>query len=278
VPELPEVETIVRGLRRAILGATIDHVQVLWPGVVADPSVSDFCEQLCGARVTSVRRRAKYLCIQVPPRWLIVHLRMTGRMLYRPNGDASLEADKHVHLVIHLASGGHVYYRDVRKFGRFWLRDDPESLLEGLGPEPLAPGFTGQVFRAMLWSHHRQLKPALLDQKFLAGLGNIYVDEVLWHARLHPLRHTDELTSDEAGRLYAAILDVLTDAVEHKGTTLRDYSTVDGNIGQHQFALVAYGRDGEPCLRCGCPIERVVVGQRGTHYCPVCQQAPLGSV
>ena len=271
MPELPEVETIVRGLRHSVVGQTVASVVVRWPGVVASPTPRGFERGLLGAAVRSVARRGKYILIHAPPCWLVVHLRMTGRLIHQSAVDDSSELDRHVHAIIGFTSGSRLYYRDVRKFGRFWLVREPERLLSGLGPEPLSDEFTMRRFGQMLQSRRRQIKPALLDQAFLAGLGNIYVDEALWLAGLHPLRRTNTLTEQEAACLYAAIRGVLTDALQHRGTTLSDYRTLEGDAGGHQYALEVYGRKGAPCSRCGHPIERTVVGQRGTHYCPFCQ-------
>jgi formamidopyrimidine-DNA glycosylase len=175
-------------------------------------------------------------------------------------------------LLLRFASGGALYFRDPRKFGRISLVADPAPLVGKLGPEPLEASFTAEALGALLAGRRRQLKPALLDQTLVAGLGNIYVDEALWRAGLHPLRKADSLSDGEIARLRDAIHDVLANAVAHKGTTLRDYRNPAGEPGDNQFFLAVYHRQGEPCQRCGTPIERMVVGQRGTHICAQCQR------
>jgi formamidopyrimidine-DNA glycosylase len=271
MPELPEVETVARILRGRIVGETIADVQVNWERTIEGWEVSAFRETLRGRTITGIGRRGKYILIEVPPQWLIVHLRMTGRLCDCSVRDDPLLSDKHVHVSLRFASGRVLYFWDLRKFGRFWLVDNPQAVVGDLGPEPLDEGFSAAEFVRLLMARRRQLKPALLDQRFLAGLGNIYVDEALWQAQLHPLRRTHTLTQGEAARLYTSIRRVLRDALAHDGTTLRDYRTPCNEPGQHQYMLAVYGRQGEPCPRCGGSIERIVVGQRGTHYCPRCQ-------
>lgn len=273
MPELPEVETVARMLRERILGETIADVQVSWERAIEGWEVPAFREALHGRTVRAVGRRGKHILIHVAPQWLVVHLRMTGRLCDCSRWDDPLLSDKHVHVSLRFASGRVLCFWDMRKFGRFWLVDDPQTVVGDLGPEPLDEAFSAGELGNLLAARRRQLKPALLDQRFLAGLGNIYVDESLWQAQLHPLRHTHTLTSAEAARLHAAIRCVLEEALAHDGTTLRDYRTPCNEPGQHQHALAVYGRQGEPCPRCGGPIERMVVGQRGTHYCPRCQPA-----
>jgi len=273
MPELPEVQVIVDMLEESIVGETIEGVAVGWPKSVATHAPDDFSQRLMGQGITGVSRRAKYVVISLSDGYLICHLRMTGRLLVVSDGDCREAPDKHVHVILDLTGGKTLLFRDLRKFGRFYLVDDPDLVLRGLGPEPLSAQFTIDMLQEMMSSHHRLLKPALLDQRFLAGLGNIYVDESLWEAGLHPLRHSDTLSPSEVQRLHGAIRLVLSRAVANRGTTLRDYRNPQNQPGANQYALAVYHRQGEPCGRCGSMIARSVVGGRGTHYCPVCQPA-----
>lgn len=274
MPELPEVETLARTLRDRVVGDEIRGAEVRWARTVAEPAPEVFTRAILGRRISAVERRAKFLLLTVDPLTLVVHLRMTGRLLVADSPQAPELADTHVHLLLYLASGRVLYFHDARKFGRAWLVEDAAALLDKLGVEPLSPAFTAETLAGLLAGRRRQIKPLLLDQSLVAGLGNIYVDESLWQAQVHPLRRADTLTADEVARLHAAIRDVLGRAVDHRGTTLRDYRDAYDQPGDHQFSLSAYGRAGEPCPRCGLAIARAVVGGRGTHYCPFCQIDP----
>lgn len=274
MPELPEVETIARGLRQTLVGQQVADVAVRWERIVASPSVDEFRTRLLGQTILSVGRRGKYLVFGLSADTLIIHLRMTGQLLCA-GGHTSAPAvacdDPHAHLVLRFTSGAALCYRDVRKFGRFWLVADPAEVLGSLGPEPLDPGLTAERFHAMLLARRRRLKDLLLDQTFLAGLGNIYVDEALWKARLHPRRLGSTLAEEESARLRDAMCAVLRRAIAARGTTLRDYRDAFNTPGSNQDGLAVYGRAGEPCLRCGAAITRDIVAGRGTHICPVCQ-------
>jgi formamidopyrimidine-DNA glycosylase len=274
MPELPEVETIVRKLRLRAVGQRIAGVQVRWPRSVAVPSVERFIGELVGREIQAIERRGKYVVISLfPTKYLLVHLRMTGRLIYAlaDSQPHPLEADPHTHVVLTFASHDKLYFRDTRKFGRLSLVDDPCEVVAGLGIEPLGADFTNEALGLLLGRRRRPLKVALLDQNMLAGLGNIYADESLWLARLSPCRTSDTLAAEEVDRLHKAIGQVLACALEHHGTTLRDYRDPDNQAGANVSCLEAYGRTGEPCSRCGTPIERIIVAQRSTHYCPHCQ-------
>ncbi|MFH1084905.1 MAG: bifunctional DNA-formamidopyrimidine glycosylase/DNA-(apurinic or apyrimidinic site) lyase, partial [Chloroflexota bacterium] len=271
MPELPEVETVARRLRGALVGETVAAVEVRWEGSVATPAAAEFVRLLAGRTVTAVGRRGKFLLLHVDPHWLIVHLRMTGQLLVPDLCAAPPRCDRHVHVILSMASGRQLYFRDARKFGRLWLVPDPAAVVGTLGVEPLDEGLAAEAWAAKLASRRRQLKPALLDQRFLAGLGNIYVDEALWSARLHPLRRTDTLSPAEAERLRAAIRAVLLSALADGGTTMVSFRDPCNEVGGHAPRLDVYGRRGAPCPRCGTAIARLVVGQRGTHVCPRCQ-------
>jgi formamidopyrimidine-DNA glycosylase len=273
MPELPEVETVRRTLQHALHGRSIRNVsRIAWERTVAAPAPEVFKQALLNRTITDVDRRAKYVIIRLDhDEALVVHLRMTGRLTI---ADADVEPDQHTHVVFQLDNGQQLMFRDTRKFGRIALLDAGGlAVLDGkLGPEPLAETLTAAVFRTLLRRRKGRLKPTLLDQKLLAGLGNIYVDEALWIAKLHPLQPIGELDDAQIEALYLAIKQVLTDAINNRGTTLADYRDGWGFEGSNQRFLNVYNRQGEPCPRCGTPIERIVVAQRGTHVCPHCQQ------
>ncbi len=274
MPELPEVETVVRDLRaHGLEGAVIRSVAVRWPRTVGGAPEA-FARALAGRTVARLSRRAKYIVAELDSGCrLLIHLRMTGKLRFAQPGE---RPGAHDHVVIDLSDGRRLIFNDTRKFGRLRLvpygAADP---LAALGPEPLDPSFAFETLRARLRGRQRLLKPLLLDQTVIAGLGNIYVDEALWHARLHPRRCADTLTPAEVRRLHAAIRAVLQRAVDNGGTSLGDgeanFYSVAGRRGRHADELSVFRRDGEPCPRCGAALARLVVGQRGTHICPACQ-------
>ncbi len=277
MPELPEVETVVRDLRRHVVGRTIAAASVYWPRTIAAPGAREFERQIRGLIVLALTRRGKHLVFhlgkpgavhRVPVKYLLVHLRMTGGFsIDAPHA----RRDKHMHVVFRLDDGRQVRFRDPRKFGRMWLVDDPLEVTHKLGPEPLE--ISEKEFGALFGRRRGNLKPLLLDQTFLAGLGNIYVDESLWYARLHPLRRAETLTHAERARLFHAIQRVLTRAIAVGGTSIDVmYKRVNGASGGFQDSLRAFDREKRPCRRCGTPIVKTVVGQRGTHFCPTCQR------
>jgi formamidopyrimidine-DNA glycosylase len=270
MPELPEVETVARGLSAPLVGQIFASVTVRWPRTIAEPAVEEFKEQIVGRRVLSVGRRGKYVVISLDRGYLLIHLKMSGRLQVVPAGEP---LDKHTHTIFDLEGGAQLRFRDVRKFGRVYLVSEMEQVTAKLGPEPLASEFTLHLFRQRLARRSGRLKSLLLNQAFVAGLGNIYADEVLFAAGLHPLRKADTLTGQEQERLYLAIRTVLHRAVTGRGTTLSDggYTDARGRPGEYQDRIAVYGREGEPCRECGASIERIVVGGRSTHYCPCCQ-------
>jgi formamidopyrimidine-DNA glycosylase len=271
VPELPEVETVAQGLRQPLVGRTITGVVVRWPRTVSFPAVDEFQRCIVGRRVAAVGRRGKYVVVELDEGYLLIHLKMSGRLQVVPAGEP---LDKHTHTFFDLDDGQQLRFRDVRKFGRVYLANDPAQVTAGLGPEPLADDFSLDDFRRLLARRSGRLKSLLLNQQFVAGLGNIYADEALFAARLHPLRKADTLTSGEQAHLYEAIRMVLGKAIAGRGTTLDDRGYVDarGQAGAYQDEIAVYGRRGEPCPVCGTPIERLVVGGRSTHFCPHCQR------
>jgi formamidopyrimidine-DNA glycosylase len=276
VPELPEVETVARGLRPALIGRTITAATVRWPRTVGFPAVDEFQARIAGRRVEAVGRRGKYVVVRLDRGHLLIHLKMSGRLQVVAGDDAQ---DRHVHTFFHLDDGRQLRFRDVRKFGRVYLVDQPEQVTARLGPEPLAPDFGLEEFLRLLARRSGRLKSLLLNQEFLAGLGNIYADESLFAAGLHPLRKADSLTPGEQADLYQAIQVVLGRAIEGRGTTLDDQGYVDaeGRAGAYQEEIAVYGRKGKPCLVCQTPIERIVVGGRSTHFCPQCQPISIHS-
>jgi formamidopyrimidine-DNA glycosylase len=271
MPELPEVETVARGLRDPLVGRKIVGVAVHWPRTIACPTEEEFRVLIVGRRATSVGRRGKYLIIGLHEGALLIHLKMSGRLGVVP---ASCPPDKHVHMVLDLDDGNQLRFRDVRKFGRVYLVDDPMQVTSQLGPEPLADDFRLEDFRRLLNRRSGRLKTLLLNQQFLAGLGNIYADEALFVAGLHPLRKADSLTPEEQASLYTAIRTVLSRAIDHGGTTLDDqgYTDAQGRAGAYQERINVYGRKEKPCPRCGTPVERIVLGGRSTHFCSRCQK------
>ncbi len=271
MPEMPEVETIVQSLRRQIVGEVICDVRVRWHRSIDRPGVKEFVEQLGGQGIHDVRRRGKFVIMDLSQRSLLIHLRMTGQLLLCDAPNEALE-EEHVHVILPFASGRVLYFRDVRKFGRFYLVDKADEIVGDLGPEPLAEDFTASALAKLFEGRRARIKSLLLDQHVLAGLGNIYTDESLWKARIHPCRPVDDLDFEEMKRLHSSIRQVLRSAVENRGTTLRSYRDPNNRRGRNQERLTVYGREGEACPRCGRAIERDVVAGRGTYYCPACQQ------
>ena len=270
MPELPEVETVMRGLRAPLEGRTITGATYDWPRTIDRPDAPLFADIIAGQPVRALSRRGKYILVHLQPHTLLVHLRMTGRLYVTPD-EAEHDADRWLRLTLQLDNAHQLRFSDSRKFGRVYLVDDPAEIVGKLGPEPLDDAFTLAVFQERLAGRSGMLKPLLLNQAFIAGLGNIYVDEALFASRLHPRRRTDSLDADDVARLYAAIREALQNGIAHEGASINWYRKPDGSRGAAQKRFNAYGRTGEPCPRCGQPIERIVVGQRGTHICPACQ-------
>ena len=278
MPELPEVETTARLLRPRLVGRRIRDVDVRWARTLGGQTPEELEAGVLGARVTAVRRRAKYVIVDLArgrrsAGALLVHLRMTGRLVVE-RADATPDWSR-VRLGL---DRGALHFLDVRKFGRLrWWADpqDPDGPLAPLGPEPLEEAFTAAGLHAALARKRRALKPLLLDQTFVAGLGNIYVDESLHIAKLHPLERSDDVDRRAAGRLFRAIRSTLEAAIEREGSSFDGfYRTPEGQPGSYQHQFRVYGRGGKPCRRCRAEVERIVVAQRGTHLCPRCQPAP----
>lgn len=265
MPELPEVETIARTLRPALADAAILEADVRWTRTIAVPSAPKFKKQVRGQKILEVSRRAKFLDLRLSTFHLFIHLRMSGDLYIKGKDDAP---EKHDRLRLFLSNQAVLVFNDTRKFGRVWLTDDPASVIGNLGPEPLSEAFTPAWLYENLRKRRRQLKPLLLDQRFLAGLGNIYTDEALHRARLHPQAASDSVSREQAERLHEAIRVTLEEGIRRNGASI-DWVYRGGEF-QNYFRV--YDREGQSCPICGTTIERLVVGQRGTHFCPQCQR------
>lgn len=294
MPELPEVETIARDLVPLVTGATIVYARADWPRMIVHPAADEFPVAIRGRVIEGVGRRAKWILFELSGGLVLaMGVRMTGQVFVVPR---EAPADRHVHLVIGLDDRREIRLRDMRKFARVgvyqrlpggglagWAAgvEDAAAADEGAaadpfrrhGPEPLDERFTLAAFRRRLRARRGRLKPLLLDQSFIAGVGNIYADESLWRARLHPLRSVGTLRPADERRLYAAIREVLAEAIERRGSSVDDYTAPAGD-GEMQEYLAVYQRTALPCMRCGRPLRRIVLGGRGTHFCSWCQRLP----
>jgi formamidopyrimidine-DNA glycosylase len=270
VPELPEVETIVRGLDFAIVGRRIAQAEVRLPKIAQAPPGISFERAVTGQKIAAVRRRGKYAVLELSDgRSLVISLRMTGRLVVAGPHQADFPA---THVVLRFTDGGRLNFADVRTFGRMRLVEPGEPWDRDLGIEPLSSGFTQDAFIGMLAGRTTPVKALLLNQRHIAGIGNIYACEALWEARIRPSRPAKALTKPAIRRLHHAVVDVLTRAIELRGTSVDDYVDADGLRGGFQNVLSVYGRLGEPCPRCGGPIVRTVLAQRGTWWCRRCQR------
>lgn len=275
MPELPEVETVRRTLEQLVVGRTIERVTVRLPRIIQRLEPGAFALELAGQTIREIGRRGKFLRFVLDDWTMVSHLRMEGRYgLY----DAAEEPEPHTHVFFRFTDGKELRYRDVRQFGTMELFRHGEEWekppLAKLGMEPLEPDFTVRALKAKLAKSAAKIKPLLLDQTKVAGIGNIYADEALYRARIHPERTADSLTGPEWKRLHAAIVDTLTEAVAAGGTSVKSYVNGQGEMGMFQQQLNVYGRKGEPCPRCGRPVAKTTVGGRGTHFCPRCQKPP----
>ena len=262
MPELPEVETVVRGLRDRIVGETIVDMEVPWEKAFAPLEAYD---RLVGQTIRDVTRRAKYIIMHLDQGFLSVHLRMTGRLTLLPE-------TRHVSVIFHFRSGQSLTFKDMRKFGRIQYGSTLDELLPPLGPEPLSADFDAESFTTALRQRSRQVKPLLLDQSFVAGLGNIYVDEALFQAGIHPASRADRLPKTRARALHQAIQKILSASIQSQGTTVVNFVHGDDQSGSYQAALNVYGKEKAPCVQCGGLVRKIRLGQRGTHFCPRCQR------
>jgi len=274
MPELPEVESIARRLREGVdqcpslLGIRISTATLHWQRCLVTPNRDQFLSRIQQQEIVKIYRRGKFLAFELSEDTLLFHLRMSGDLLVQADRNTAM---RHVRLTLELDNGFALLFLDPRKFGRIWLVHQPEELFADLGPEPFDPNLTVTQFHSLLHKVKRQLKPLLMDQSFLAGLGNIYTDEALHRAGLHPLVISNQLTIDQATALLTSIREVLSEGIQRNGASI-DWVYRGGDF-QNYFAV--YQRTGEPCYRCGTPIERIRVSQRSTHFCPKCQPLSL---
>ena len=281
MPELPEVTTIVRGLKEKVIGKKIidvwcDHQKLV-------QSLKFRVQSVEGARIMSVDRRAKYIIIELDNNLaMVIHLRMTGHLLYRPLDKSKYSEALHdprnqfVHFKLRLDNEHELAFSDLRKFGTVEIMPIPEikSYFEAkkIGPEPLGKSFSYEQFQKQLKGQRRMIKQVLMDQTVIAGIGNIYADEILFEAGIHPKRKINQLSEEELKKIYQAIRKILEKAVELRGTSVSDFRDVLGGKGGFEKTLKVYRQTGKPCPKCGTKIKRIVVGQRSAHYCPRCQK------
>jgi formamidopyrimidine-DNA glycosylase len=274
MPELPEVETMVRDLRLRLPGRRIRSTEVYWDRIIGYPDAESFASRIRNRRVATVDRRGKFALFRLEDGGVLaVHRGMTGSLLLRLPGEPE---DRFVRARFHLDDGSEMRLDDSRKFGRLFLVDDEANEYRPpwtrLGVEPLDSSFTAATLAGRLAGRRAAIKTALLNQAIVAGIGNIYADEALFRARIHPERSAGTLSKREVGRLRTAITDVLMGAIEQRGTTFSTYRDVDGASGGNQRQLQVFHRHGQPCFRCGGEVKRIVLGARGTHFCPGCQR------
>ena len=292
MPELPEVEYTARQLRAAITGATISEALVFWERTIGHPDLPAFLVEIAGREILSVRRRGKFLILDLSGDLILtIHRRMTGNLLLLPPGweiDTSLKTSDpsrpspihrpsdllYCRACFNLTDERRLIFTDPRKFGRIelWSRICEQQALHGLGAEPLSQEFTPELLAQSLEGRKSPIKQVLLNQEIIAGIGNIYADEALYYASIHPLRRTDSLTPAEIVLLHEGIVSVLTLGIEHGGTSFSEYRDLWGEAGDNYNHVRVYHQQGKLCPRCGTPIERIIVAQRGTHFCPNCQK------
>jgi len=267
MPELPEVETIKNELAPHIIGRTITAITLFDERIVRQPPVEEFNSRLIGQAITGVGRRGKYLFFSLTSgQTLVIHLKMTGSLWLTP-------PDRFTRAVIHLDGDTKIYLRDPRKFGVMWLVEDKNSVADKLGPEPLEAGFTARTLAKALTKRTAPIKALLCDQKVIAGIGNMYADEALFLAKIHPMRAGGSLSKKEIERLHKAIRQVLAAAIKDKGASVDTYFRPDGQIGTAHFRFRVAHRRGESCPTCGAPLQRIPVRSRGSYFCPKCQSA-----
>lgn len=274
MPELPEVETIKKTLEHLVVGKTIQNVNVLWANIIKKPTEHEqFSDALKGQTIEAVDRRGKFLIFYLTDLALVSHLRMEGKYGVF---SSQLPVEKHTHVIFTFTDGTEMRYKDVRKFGTMHLflkgQEMTELPLKHLGPEPLSDEFTADYLKGILSKTNRNIKAAILDQKNVVGVGNIYVDEALFRAKIHPERIASSLSDSEIKRLIIEIKATLAEAIEQGGSTIRSYINSQGQIGMFQQKLLVYGRNEEECKECGTPIDKLKVAGRGTHVCPSCQK------
>ena len=268
MPELPEVETIKNELCHHIVGRRFTEVTVLDPKPVQQPSVEDFCQKLAGQRINSLERRGKYLIFHLSSgAALVIHLRMSGALLLNPE-----QSDCYARVIFSLDNGSQLIFTDRRRLGAIWLVENEQSLVGKLGPEPLTPKFSTKTLTKRLQKHRAPIKAVLLDQAVIAGIGNMYADEALFAAKIHPLRKANSLSPQEIRSLHKAIRNVLQSAIDNKGASVDTYKRPDGQLGTAHSNFCVAHRGGKPCPVCGTPIQRLAIRNRGSYFCPNCQK------
>lgn len=277
MPELPEVESVRRGLEQLLVDRQIATVLIDWPRIITtDQPLEQWSEQLCGQTITAIRRRGKYLLFDLTHNVLISHLRMEGKFHYYPEQEVPAEKDKHTHVRFVFTDNSQLHYHDVRKFGRMELIEPSEEaayfLKKKIGPEPMKEVFNQTEFKKQLAQSKKVIKPLLLEQHLVAGIGNIYADEILFQAKIHPTRRANTLSDSEMTLLYEAIVDIMERAIQAGGSSVRSYVNSFGEAGRFQEQHQVYGRKDEPCFRCGTLISKIQLAGRGTHFCRQCQQ------
>ncbi len=269
MPELPEVETIKRDLETTIVGLCFTGVTLHWPRMLQNLTPEAFNRRLISQCIDGITRRGKYLIFQVSNgETLILHLRMSGSLRM----DTACDDDPYIRAIFSFDNGANLYFRDPRKFGMIWLVKDEEQVVGKLGPEPLSPNFTAKELQSILRKHTAPIKAVLCDQTVIAGVGNMYADEALYAATIHPDREANSLSHDEIKRLHHAIGEVLKKAINSGGASISDYRRPDGKSGEAQFVFKVAHQLGKKCDKCGTPIERIPIRKRGSYFCPKCQR------
>ncbi|MBC8274003.1 MAG: DNA-formamidopyrimidine glycosylase [Chloroflexi bacterium] len=268
MPELPEVETIKNELSPQIIGRRFTGITVCDAKLVRQPSVEEFRQKLTGEKIISLKRRGKYLIFHLSgTTMLIIHLKMAGALLLNPE-----QANHHTRVIFHLDNGSQLIFTDRRRLGAIWLVENELTITGKLGPEPLTPEFTAESLAKRLQSHKAPIKAVLLDQAFIAGIGNMYADEALFAARIHPLRKANSLSSQEIRSLHKAIVDVLRSAIDSRGASVDTYKLPDGELGTAHSNFSVAHRGGKLCPICGTSIQRLAIRNRGSYFCPNCQK------
>jgi formamidopyrimidine-DNA glycosylase len=268
MPELPEVETIKRELYPHVIGRRFTDVTICDAKLVRQPSVEEFRRKLIGKKINSLKRRGKYLIFRLSDSIaLIIHLKMSGALLLNPE-----QINRHARVIFHLDNGSWLVFTDRRRLGALWLVENEQTIIGKLGPEPLASEFTAELLAKRLQKHKAPIKAVLLDQSFIAGIGNMYADEALFAARIHPLRQANSLSPKEIRNLHKAIVNVLRSAIDSKGASVDTYKRPDGQFGTAHSNFSVAHRGGEPCPVCGTTIQRLAIRNRGSYFCPKCQK------